>query len=494
MPKRAKSREDFVAECRKVHGTVYQYATLPDYVPALSVIQITCKKHGNFKQVASDHKRAAVPCPKCRAEQRTQSKTLEQFIKDARAVHGQLYVYLKTKYKNNKTKCQITCCKHGDFEQTPAAHLAGQGCPKCATEKSQERILPFAVFVRKARSVHGNRYEYDKNSWRGSAEFVTITCQAHGVFQQRGHNHLAGTGCPVCGTVATVKNRPINVVTTSKIEKAVAKWLSSFVRVQTKHVLSDGKEVDIVLPDQRIGIEVNGLYWHASKPKTYHMQKSQLAKTEGLQLYHLWEHWLVEKAAIVKSMLRVRLGFARHRVFARETTVRVLDTRTEREFFDRNHLQGWVASRVCYGVFLQDQLVLAMSFGKARFDRSHQWEILRLSAARNTVVVGGPSKAFAAFVRENAPESVCTYADLDYGTGAVYEKLGFKFTHVTAPNYFWIKGRVALPRYKTQKHKLRKLLSNFDPQLSEAQNMEAEGFRRIYNSGNAVFTWVPDHA
>lgn len=48
--------------------------------------------------------------------------------------HSNKYDYSKVKYVSSKTKVQIGCQKHGEFEQNPGAHLFGQGCPKCAKE------------------------------------------------------------------------------------------------------------------------------------------------------------------------------------------------------------------------------------------------------------------------------------------------------------------------------------------------------------------------
>jgi len=58
-------------------------------------------------------------------------KTTEEFIIDARAVHGDKYDYSKVEYKNSKTKAMIVCQKHGEFTQTPTHHLYGCGCPSC---------------------------------------------------------------------------------------------------------------------------------------------------------------------------------------------------------------------------------------------------------------------------------------------------------------------------------------------------------------------------
>ena len=63
-------------------------------------------------------------------------KTLEQkkenFICRSNEIHGSKYDYSKIEYINNRTKVCILCPEHGEFYQTPAAHLRKQKCPKCA--------------------------------------------------------------------------------------------------------------------------------------------------------------------------------------------------------------------------------------------------------------------------------------------------------------------------------------------------------------------------
>ena len=62
--------------------------------------------------------------------------------------------------------------------------------------------LTTAEFIEKARTVHGDRYGYDKASYAHSQTPVIITCKLHGDFSQRGANHLRGQGCPMCGRKA----------------------------------------------------------------------------------------------------------------------------------------------------------------------------------------------------------------------------------------------------------------------------------------------------
>ena len=107
--------------------------------------------------------------------------TTEEFIKKAREVHGDKYDYSKVEYVKSKAKVTIICPEHGEFLQTPQKHLYGQGCPKCG-HKSE---LTTEEFIKKAREVHGDKYDYSNVEYVDAKTNVCIICKQHGVFWQR---------------------------------------------------------------------------------------------------------------------------------------------------------------------------------------------------------------------------------------------------------------------------------------------------------------------
>lgn len=72
-------------------------------------------------------------------------KTTEQFIAEAKAVHGDKYDYSKVEYKTNKDKVCIICPIHGEFWQAPSKHLSKRGCPKCKAANRQKLIYGVAT-------------------------------------------------------------------------------------------------------------------------------------------------------------------------------------------------------------------------------------------------------------------------------------------------------------------------------------------------------------
>ena len=129
--------------------------------------------------------------------------TTAEFIEKARAVHGGRYEYGRTEYVNNKRKVIITCPEHGDFEQPPKDHVRGQGCPSCGRlATTAAKTLTAETFIKKAREVHGDRYDYSKSVYVNNKRKVTIICPEHGDFEQTPANHIQGQCCPSCGVVS----------------------------------------------------------------------------------------------------------------------------------------------------------------------------------------------------------------------------------------------------------------------------------------------------
>lgn len=128
------------------------------------------------------------------------AKTTEQFIVEAKNIHNNFYIYDKVFYQNNWSKIIITCPIHGDFDQTPNAHLQNHGCKKCAKEKlSQLFISNKEEFIKKANIVHNNLFNYDKVIYQGNKKKIEVICKKHGGWMITPANHLTGYGCPQCG-------------------------------------------------------------------------------------------------------------------------------------------------------------------------------------------------------------------------------------------------------------------------------------------------------
>jgi len=163
-------------------------------------VNIICKIHGEFEQIASSHLTGA-GCNKCAILKNANNmkSNNDEFIRKAIEIHKNKYDYSKVKYINNRTKVIILCKEHGEFEQIPNSHLLGIGCKKCGIVKNANNTRSNnKEFIKKSIVTHGNKYDYSKVDYIKHDLKVNIICKIHGDFEQAPSKHLYGQGCPKC--------------------------------------------------------------------------------------------------------------------------------------------------------------------------------------------------------------------------------------------------------------------------------------------------------
>lgn len=204
MPKKL-TREEFIERATAKHNGKYDYSGLV-YVNADTKVEIKCPEHGTFYQIAHHHLKGR-GCPLCGVKSiwdKRRRMTTEDFVKKARAIHGDYYIYDKVDYKGTDKKVWIKCPKHGYFSQVANTHLSGHGCIKCKGDKIKSLKNKGAYkFIKDAIEVHGNRYDYSKVVYKTNKDKVTIICPKHGEFNQTPNTHLRGCGCPKCADEKT---------------------------------------------------------------------------------------------------------------------------------------------------------------------------------------------------------------------------------------------------------------------------------------------------
>jgi hypothetical protein len=125
---------------------------------------------------------------------------VHEFITRAREIHGVKYDYSKVIYIKSIKKVIIICRLHGEFTQTPNAHLSGSGCRTCRDIGNAPNRNEY--YIQRAREIHGDRYDYTKIVVITSHSKVIIICHIHGEFIQEMSVHLSGYGCQKCGSLA----------------------------------------------------------------------------------------------------------------------------------------------------------------------------------------------------------------------------------------------------------------------------------------------------
>lgn len=199
----------FIKKSKLVHGDRYDYSEV-QYINSKTKVRIICKEHGSFEVSPSNHLKKR-NCPKCGQIQRGNSRrfTKEDFVKEAKKVHGEFYNYNKVEYTNSQTHILITCPKHGDFITSPNNHLRGKKCRECHFENLSEIFSDDTdSFIKKAVETHGKTYDYSLVNYTNAKEKVKIICKEHGIFEQNTVSHIKGVGCPSCASYGFDRLKP----------------------------------------------------------------------------------------------------------------------------------------------------------------------------------------------------------------------------------------------------------------------------------------------
>lgn len=290
---------------------------------------------------------------------------------------------------------------------------------------------------------------------------------------------------------------PYNPTFTSKGENELIEFIQSIYTGEIKQTYrrTKAKEFDIYIPELKIAFEYNGLYYHNElfKENDFHINKKKIAKLEGVDLIHIFEDDWIHNSEIVKSRITSILKKS-ERIYARKCIIKEVPLNVIRQFMDTNHLQHYVGSSIKLGLYYNGVLVSAMTFGKPRFDKKCDYELLRFCNILNTTVIGAAGKLFKYFINNYDVDSIWTAANRSWSVGdtTVYDNIGFNFLHNTQPGYWYVIGN-------TRAHRFNYRLSNlkrdgyYTPGKTAKQIMLDRKIYRIYDCGNSVYTWKRNH-
>jgi very-short-patch-repair endonuclease len=286
---------------------------------------------------------------------------------------------------------------------------------------------------------------------------------------------------------------PVKYHSTTALER---KFVEYFTTNGINFLLKDRsiispKEIDIVLPDIKLGIEINGGYYHSDefRNKNYHLNKTIAVNEAGYTLWHFWDWELNQNWDLIISKIENALSKSK-RSYARKLEIKYVSFSEKEIFLEQNHIQGSSPSSINIGLYSNDQLLMIGTFGKSRYAKKENWELLRLASKRGHSVVGGASRIMKFFLNHimNVGDSLISYCHRRFSSGNVYTKLGFTLSHTTAPGYTYVRrGLPVGSRVQWQKHKLKGKLAIFDENLSANLNMKINGYYRVWDCGQYVF-------
>lgn len=347
------------------------------------------------------------------------------------------------------------------------------------------------------QKTRGYDIEYVKNEIGDYEILVHNGCNKHGdivvplsVFNNRTRDDRKDY------TVLCLDCNPLRSQTTS-IENVIK---IIFDRLNVKYIQHDRTEIkpyelDFYIPEHKIAIECNGIFWHSGeKNKNSHYNKYNYCKNKGIQLITFWEDTILNKTEIVESYIKTLLGL-NERVFARNCVVREVSSKESNDFINKNHLQGSVNASIRIGLYYNDELVHIMTFGKLRKcigtkSVDGEYELYRMCSKQGITVVGGASKILKYFINKYNPTKTITYSSNDIGNGDVYLKLGFSFVKETGPGFCYINSRTT---ERKNRFVLRKDRIDDGSGRSADKILESLNWLKCYDSGNKKFELITNN-
>lgn len=299
------------------------------------------------------------------------------------------------------------------------------------------------------------------------------------------------------------KSNVMNSQYTSKGEEEIKDFISSLSInkvVSNDRKLLNGVEIDILLPDFRLGIEFNGNKWHTEffggKDKNYHINKTNSAIEQGYGIIHIFEDEWTHKKEIIKHKLKHLFNKNNNpRIGARKCTIKEINRQTKKIFLSKYHIQGNDRSQIKLGAYYDDILMGVMTFTNNRKMSKHEndthvYELTRFSTNFNYIIPGLGSKMLKYFIKTYSPTKIISFADRRWTMNEndnLYTKMGFKLTKILKPNYWYFNEKI--DRYKRfhkfnyGKTSLKRKYPHLDFNKTETQLMRELGFDRLWDCG-----------
>lgn len=273
------------------------------------------------------------------------------------------------------------------------------------------------------------------------------------------------TGCPTCNTGSS-----------SVAEREIADYIESFIQVNRndRDVVSP-LELDIYIPEKRIAVEYNGLYWHSFDKvgKTYHYDKWKKCRDAGIQLITIWEDDYRNNKGVTLRMIKSKI-LGRESIGARKTKVVGITRAQSNAFLSRHHIQGPKTGSMYVGLTYDDELVAVMVSTRTRnYTKLDRY-------ASSIAIVGGLDR----MMKHASSGKWITFSDNCVSTGELYESAGWYVDAIIPPDYQYIVNNSRSHKFNYRRSRFLKDKDlYYNESMSESELAVANGIARIYDCG-----------
>lgn len=456
------------------------------YVNTREKIRHICHIHNTEFTVTGGHFVRGRGCPICSSHKKSQQKE-EKYRNTLKKINPNVHLVGTYTNMNIKTKHQCLKCDHV-WEPKPANLIHSKSrCPQCSNdEKKLKYRKSNSQYIQDLENVNGDVNPIEQ--YTGAKTKIKHQCnKCSHVWEVRPNDLLNGNSCPKCSNQQ------------SKIETDLFDFLTekcpTIQIIRNSRDIIPPQEIDLFIPSKNIGIEIHGNYWHSEihTDKYYHRNKFKMCQSSGVKLIQIFESEYLSNPDLIRSMILSKMGISQRKVRASNCNIKLVSLHDFKTFITENHVQGFRSSSLRYGLYHKDsnELLCCLSFQKSS-NKKYDLELTRWCTKQNVRVYGGFSKIFKHFTRKHPNKKIISYCDKRWSDGKIYDDMGFQKTHETQPNYFYFHKNCPLKlfdRRHFQKSKLSKKLEHFNPSLTEHENMNNNGYYRLFDCGNLSYEY-----
>jgi len=524
--------QTFISKAKQLYNNKYDYSEV-EYLNSSQKVKIICPIHSYFFIRPSNHLNGQ-SCPSCSGVKRIDTIN---FISISNEVHNQKYDYSNVFYKNNHTKVEIICKKHGKFLQSPKDHMSGHGCNLCNISRGELMVekklkilgiefirekkfddcigiygskLPFDFYLPKYNIIiefDGRQHHEPVDIFGGQKSFENLKkndkirekwCEQKKIkiFRIK-WNDIENSFLMIYKEILDFNQVNKDNLYLDKFIEARDEFIEFFKNFKDQEIIFNFElnnfNVDVILPNKKIGFKFLGLF----KDSELNVENSKQLKLKNefskksFKIIQIYEDLWFNKKEIIKSKISKLISHSK-KIFARKCQIKeIKDNKIVKQFLEKNHIQGFVGSKIKLGLFYNEELVGLMTFGNLRKSLGQKsmencYEMTRFCTKLNTTIIGGASKLFKHFIKNYNPNRIISYADKLWSDEEnMYNKLKMKLIHSSKPSYYYVVNGSRKNRFLYRKDKL--ISKGFDNNLSERQICRMIGIFRIYDCGTFLY-------
>ena len=283
--------------------------------------------------------------------------------------------------------------------------------------------------------------------------------------------------CTICNPVSE---------TTSIIEKEIKNYINNELHVEANKIKINRKEIDIYIEKFKLGIELNGIYWHSNKRRgeNHLVLKTEMCEANEIKLLHVFDSEWRNKKDVVKSIIKNNLGIFDKQICSYDCDIVNVNEDEVKNFLYDNHIEEYLYSDINIGLKLKNDLISIITFSSKN---NCNYELLRFCVKLNVDLFDGFNKMLKYFIVNYQPKNITTIINRRYSNSELFKQFGFEFIENIKPDYFYFKHHTSKLEPKSNFVYTINLIQKNNPNKTEFEIMDELGYLRIYDCGYAKF-------